>query len=313
MSHKLTNEECLKRIQKVHGDSITVLSDYVDNKTKIHCRCNICQREWWAAPNNLFYGKGCFVCKNREAGLIKRKGDADFRNELAELHPSVLPPEPYNGACSKITFRCMECGHEWRTQPHSILRSKGCPACSYKRAGKSGRKTHQTFVREVAAVNPTIEILGQYELSRVPILTKCRICGLEWEALPVTLWAGQGCPHCCLSKGELKISTVLDSASIPYIQQYSYDDLRGLGGRKLSYDFFLPDHNLLIEYQGEYHDHTASIQTDEGFRKQQEHDTRKRAYAAEHGIGLLEIWYYDYDKIEDIIRDVLQNPVTSKV
>ena len=38
---------------------------------------------------------------------------------------------------------------------------------------------------------------------------------------------------------------------------------------------------------------------------QQEHDNRKRDYSKLHNIDLLEIWYYDIEKIEDIMRKAL--------
>ena len=45
--------------------------------------------------------------------------------------------------------------------------------------------------------------------------------------------------------------------------------------------------------------------TENDFKKQQEHDKRKREYAEEHNIELLEIWYWDYDKIENILSQEL--------
>lgn len=43
----------------------------------------------------------------------------------------------------------------------------------------------------------------------------------------------------------------------------------------------------------------------EQFKIQQEHDNRKRDYSKLHNIDLLEIWYYDIEKIEDIMRKAL--------
>lgn len=40
---------------------------------------------------------------------------------------------------------------------------------------------------------------------------------------------------------------------------------------------------------------------------QQEHDKRKRDYAQNHDIKLMEIWYYDFDNIENILIDNLLN------
>ena len=66
-------------------------------------------------------------------------------------------------------------------------------------------------------------------------------------------------------------------------------------------------YNLLIEYQGEFHDGTAWQQTEIDFLRQQEHDKRKKNYAKKNNIGLLEIWYWDYDNIEQILNEVLNN------
>ena len=94
--------------------------------------------------------------------------------------------------------------------------------------------------------------------------------------------------------------------SINYIPQYRFDGLVGVGGAKLSYDFYLPEHNALIEYQGQYHDGTMVLQTEEQLSKQKEHDACKREYAESHGYRLIEIWYWDFIKIQEILNKELQ-------
>jgi len=39
----------------------------------------------------------------------------------------------------------------------------------------------------------------------------------------------------------------------------------------------------------------------EKFEKQVEHDRRKKEYALSNNYNFLEIWYWDYDNIEEII------------
>ena len=87
--------------------------------------------------------------------------------------------------------------------------------------------------------------------------------------------------------------------------QKEFNGLLGLGGKNLSYDFYLPDYNLLIEYQGEYHDGTANNQTKVAYKKQQEHDKRKKEYALNNNIKLLEIWYWDFERIEKMLTKEL--------
>lgn len=117
--------------------------------------------------------------------------------------------------------------------------------------------------------------------------------------------SGYGCPNCNKSKGEIKILSFLENYNQKYQTQYKFQDLKGVGNGLLSYDFYLPNQNLLIEYQGEFHDGTPTIQTEENYQIQQEHDRRKRKYAKEQNIELLEIWYWDYENIEQILSEKL--------
>ena len=82
----------------------------------------------------------------------------------------------------------------------------------------------------------------------------------------------------------------------------------GVNGKKLSYDFYLPQYNLLIEFQGEQHEQPIEhFGGEEQFKIQQEHDRRKREYAKLHNINLLEIWYYDINNIKKILTETLNN------
>ena len=133
----------------------------------------------------------------------------------------------------------------------------------------------------------------------------CPNCDYEWSTRPADINNGKGCPQCSSSKGEKEITKWLRLNNIEFIQQKEFDGLTGLGGKNLSYDFYLSDYNLLIEYQGEFHDGSTTNQTQEEFKKQQEHDKRKRDYAKDNEIGLLEIWYWDFDNIEEILKKEL--------
>ena len=70
-------------------------------------------------------------------------------------------------------------------------------------------------------------------------------------------------------------------------------------------------YNLLVEYQGQQHENPITFgnmsveEAQKQFETQQEHDRRKRNFAQEHEIELLEIWYYDYNNINQILDDKL--------
>lgn len=131
----------------------------------------------------------------------------------------------------------------------------------------------------------------------------CSKCGKIFLKKPVKL-INQGCvcSKCAKSKGEQKIEKWLIKNNIEYEDQKKFKYLVGIKGKNLSYDFYIPFKKILIEYQGNYHEGKAFGQLDEEqYRKQQEHDRRKREYATINGYELLEIWYWDFDNIEEIL------------
>ena len=111
---------------------------------------------------------------------------------------------------------------------------------------------------------------------------------------------------CMKSHGEYYISTYLLSNSINFEKQKKFSDLLGVGGGNLSYDFYLPNHNMLIECQGEQHERPIEyFGGEEQFAIQQEHDRRKREYAKDNGYRLLEISYKDYNNIDNILTKAI--------
>ena len=82
--------------------------------------------------------------------------------------------------------------------------------------------------------------------------------------------------------------------------------------KEITKTFYLPTYNFLIEYQGEQHEKPVDFDglgmkhAKEQFKQQKEHDKRKRQYAKDNNINLLEIWYWDYDNIEKILNNKIR-------
>lgn len=109
---------------------------------------------------------------------------------------------------------------------------------------------------------------------------------------------------CNKSKGELIISQILNKMNIKFQQQKSFSNLYGNKGL-LKFDFYLLDYNICIEYQGIQHYKDVSF-FKETLEERQERDNKKREYCKEHDIPLIEISYWDYDKIsEEYIKERL--------
>ena len=292
-----TQEDFEKQVSQINSN-IQVLGSYVNSKTKICFKCNICEHEWFAIPTSVLDGTGCPSC----AGNIKLTHE-EFVNRLNKKKPNIAILGKYVNCKTKVLCRCKICNYEWETTPFVLNKEKhGCPSCA-----NVARKSHDSFIEELNGVNPNIEIKSTYKSIKSKILCECRICKHQWYSTGDALLRDRGCPKCYKSKGEEKIETFLTQNNIEYTSQKTFQELVGVNNGLLRFDFYLPTYNIAIEYQGQFHDGNTNgnIQTETELQIQQEHDNRKREYAKHHNIELLEIWYWDYKNIEQILESRL--------
>lgn len=145
--------------------------------------------------------------------------------------------------------------------------------------------------------------------SEKPMYIKCQICGETYKTMCGQFVTQSQRHHKCASssKGELRISDFLKKNNISFVPQKKFDDLFGLKNGKISYDFFIEDMNTLIEFQGGQHrEFTPLFHIDiNGFEKQLKHDLIKKNYCLLNNINLIEIWYYDFNNIEEILTEKL--------
>lgn len=220
--------------------------------------------------------------------------------------------DKYINNTTNLKCKCKKekCNEIFYIQWDSILSNSSCSYCAGKQVGISNciatknpdiaKEFHPTKNGDLTPYNITCG-------SGKKVWWKC-INGHEWKTTTAHRVEGTSCPYCKLYKGEVKIRNFLEYNKLNFLVQKTFKNLNGLGGGLLSYDFYLPENNFLIEYQGEQHyfpvDFTGKrkIIAEEQFKKQQEHDKRKREYAEKNKIKLLEIPYWDFDKIEEILE-----------
>lgn len=294
MGVRKTHQQFINEM-KVKHPNLEILNEYFNSSTRIKYYCKKCGLYWEAKASKLSLGRGCPRCAGN-----KRKTHEEYVKEVAKINPNIEVISEYVSTAQKVTFKCKKCGCEWTTCPGNVLKGKGCYWCGKKSMGLKMRKSDDEFKQDIKRKNPEIEVIGTYTKDKVKVLCRCSRCSNEWYAFPSSLQGGHGCPYCKSSNGERAVRTFLHDNNIEYISQYKFDDLVGLNGGLLSYDFYLPQYNILIEYQGKQHkmpiEHFGGQET---FKIQKEHDKRKRNYAFKHHIKLIEIWYYEdvYDKL----------------
>lgn len=294
--------------EKVHAQfpNIELLHEYNGSYNSMDCRCKICNFTWTVKRAHKLYYTSCPNC----AGNV-RKTHEQFLNEISNiLDPDIEIIGTYNGANNIIECKCKKCNSTIMTTPSTLKKGSGCKKCKDKENGKLKQKTHNKFLEEIKYIHGNkINILTEYNGSDNKVQCQCTLCGYIWYVAAGSLTHQKtGCPSCSTSHGEKFVQTFIDKNNIPYIHPAKFDDLIGVGGRHLSYDFYLPQYNLLIECQGAQHERPIKyFGGTKTFVKQNIHDIRKRKYAHDHNINLLEIWYYDNNKIDKILEQTLNN------
>ena len=308
---KKTNEEFLNELKEknVHynNNDIEILEEYKRTHDKILCHCNICNNDFYKTPHDLLEGKYCQKCSISATGKDKLKTHSQFLREIQEINPNIEILGEYKGSHIKIKYRCKVCDTISEQTPTVMLQGHGCQNCANKKISECRKLKQEEVERRFDEIKEYVKIIGDYKGVNKKIKCECTICGYQWETVPNVLWfMGCKCPQCSFSHGETKIKDYFINHSIYYKSQQKFDDLRGVHNGLLSYDFYLPDYNCLIEFQGEQHEKSIKYFGKEKFKSQIEHDKRKRDYAEANGYKLLEIWYYDYDRIEEILNKELE-------
>jgi len=321
---------------KLNKKPFELISDeYKGNDIKMKWQClkencgEVFENNW----NDIVNNQGCAVCAGRQVGLSNCL--AIKNPELAsEWHPTKNDDlTPYDITCGSNQYVWWKCSknpkHEWYADINSRNKN-GCPYC---------RGLYASEDYNLLIINPKLCEEWDYEKNKknpenyTPgsndhVYWICNECKHKWKAqINSRNGSGNGCPECRKSKGEKEIDKVLIEnnwikisqkdfdnlidndkySKLYFIPQKEFEGLVGVGRKNLSYDFYIPKLNLLIEYQGEQHE--KFIKGIHGnkkkFLRQLEHDRRKKEYAKINNINFIEIWYYDFDRIEEILYNYI--------
>lgn len=286
---------------KSQNKNVNPIKIFIKNN-RIYCEyeCLICHKIFERRIDGFKSGNPCPTC-------TKSKSHDEFVKQFYKnsYNKNILITSKYRTSRDNMDFECLICKYKWRTLPKNVLRGIGCPNCN-----GYAKRTHDEFLKELSRYDNDIEILSPYDGVDNYVVAKHRKCNYIWNVRAGHLLEGCGCPVCNVnnSKGEEIISAYLKQNNIRFKIHHKYDGLVGVGNKNLSYDFYLDEYNLLIEFQGKQHESVAKFSQNVSnedalikFQTQQEHDRRKREYAKSHNIDLLEIWYYDIDNIEKIL------------
>lgn len=205
----------------------------------------------------------------------------------------------YNGASNHVNIICPKHGI-FSQIASSHLSGRGCSKCV---GGVS--KTFVEFINDAKLIhgNKYDYSLVKYFNSYTNVDIICPKHGI-FKQKPTKHLCGQGCFVCNESKGEKEIAKYLRRNSILFEREKRFNMCKNV--KKLAFDFYLPNNNVLIEFDGRQHyelvnfsgSHHTSLSE---FNRIKENDNIKNNFAKLYNFDLLRIKFNKINEIDKIL------------
>ena len=253
----------------------------------------------------------CCKCTGKKSSDVSKKKRAKKHIEFAQIicdennYTLLTSVDDYIDLHMNIEFICRYHGYQ-TMMLDNFIRGHKCKCCSYEERAKKLKHNVKHVKEYIEGVNGN-KLLNPEDYKGVHVRNldiQCS-CGNVFTT-SFNNYSRHGVDTCysCSCKesvGEKRIREYLELNKVEFIQEKRFDDCRD--SKPLPFDFYLTQHNLVIEFDGEQHFEPKF--GEENFVQTQKHDEIKNEYCKLHNISLLRIPYWDGSRIEEIISKQL--------
>lgn len=295
MGRRSTTSEFIDKARKVHGDKYDYSKvDYENNRTPVQIICSN-HGVFLQSPDNHLSGRGCKFC-----GGTQKSNTNDFVEKARKVHGDKYDYSnvDYKRGHTKVTIFCPIHNNYFEQTPSSHLSGRGCKICRNEDLSDRFNMGREGFIERAKKVHGNKYDYSQvdYKNNRTNVSIICKKHNTVFSQDPSNHLMGAGCPICNESKGESFLRLWFKRNGIKFIPQKTFVDCitKNKKGKcfPLEFDFYLPDYNLCVEWDGIQHyeprDMFGGIKT---FERQKYLDTIKSNYCKQNDIDLLRIPY----------------------
>ena len=313
MNNKLTNAIIDERLV---NRSLIRISDYIDCKHIVKFKCLIeeCRHIWECLPNNIIRKKdptGCPKCARMSRRLSLKVVDERFAKK------NIKRIGEYLGKDKPTDIECVanNCGYTGTIIPNDVFNNHGCPRCAGVEKLTEEIIDRRLLAKNIKRLNPIIFDTD----SKDHFLCLIDNCGHDWKTSLGHVLNKSGCPKCSLGKNEKLVGQVLKDNKINFESQKSIKDIFIFENRKIKVDFYLPQINTIIEYNGRQHYQAICFNNIEkdiaelNFIKQKERDQYLQNFCDQNDIKLIWIDGRNYDTYPGPINKKLINFVLNNI
>lgn len=291
------NNSFITKSKSIHGEKYNYsLVSYTNNHTKVKIICSI-HNIFEQTPKSHLRGSNCPKCSSYvKSGKNLTKNS--FIEKSIEKHGNKYDYSLVNyvNSLNKVKIICPIHG-EFLQIPYHHYNGKGCQKCS------NNVKTVDDFITKSINHHGLKYDYSNIEYSdtntKVNII--CPIHGV-FKQTPKHHYNGSGCPKCKNSKGEKEVINILKECKINFVVQKRFTECRYKF--PLPFDFYLPELNTCIEYDGIQHFKPMEIWGGEKeFELIKLRDNIKNKYCLENNLTLIRV--SKNDDIRKIINKII--------
>lgn len=308
-----TKEDFILKALKIHGSNYDYSKvKYKNQDTKIIIICPQ-HGEFIQRPDHHLSGRKCKKCSTKSQKNIERYAVApdEFIKKATKKWGDIYDYSKveYVSAKYKVIIGCRKHGY-FLQSPDSHLKHK-CLKCSIEENANKQRKSSGEFIKESETIHGKLFDYTKcvYKGNRVKVEIICAEHGSFFQT-PYNHLMGKGCKLCSnKSKKEIVISNLLTDKKICFIREKTFSDcINPKTGKKLLFDFYLPDYNVCIEYDGIQHFKQVEFWGGKSnLIENQFRDSIKEKFCQSHNIQLFRIKYSENltRKIHSICSNII--------
>lgn len=287
----------------------SLIGEYKTSRDKALIRHNVCGYEWYTKPANLLNAKGLQGCPRCQYNKKSYSTD-EFKKILNDkFNGEFIMKEgtSYIRSSAPLFLTHLVCGKSFKTYWGTFGPNGACPYC--KKTSKK-RMTNEEFLSRVSnEFKDEYIFITEYSSALEPVCVEHKLCGERRNLRASHIMYGDitGCPYCeSMSMGENLVKQCLKELKIKFIYQKRFDECKNI--YTLPFDFYLPDYNVAIEYDGIQHFSAVKyFGGNEKYKRQVDNDNIKSDFCNNSGIRLLRINYKHntYKDVFNIISNFL--------
>lgn len=254
-------------------------------------------------------GIGCDEC-SKEIHPVWNKYSQQQVKEIIEAGTNNiwLNPGDYLDVFSKnIEIQCGRCGKPYITSIQIYQGGyKMCQQCSREIVSDMQRLSQDEVIRRITETEENQLLNPQDYISNntMNLQISCKCGEIFITSLNNYKKGKTKCDKCSNSKssGEQLIENILREFDIYFIPEHSFHDCRDKNA--LPFDFYLPDYNCCIEFDGQ--GHYEPIFGEESYLTTIKHDKIKNNYCEINNIKIVRIPFWEANNASKIISNALR-------